>query len=129
MPEVAVQQPVEGLGGAIDVHGAPPIPVLDKDELGVPTMDGLSAPVVDGDAMVPIVDRDGLGTGTTTNGLTPALPISTEPIGIPARAPPAGDADDVAADNEGLPLELVPQVPGDGALPGNDVSIPIPPPS
>ena len=128
MPEVAVQQPVEGLGGAIDVHGAPPIPVLDKDELGVPTMDGLSAPVVDGDAMVPIVDRDGLGTGTTTNGLTPALPISTEPIGIPARAPPAGDADDVAADDEALLLEPVPQT---AVLPGNDVPVPtpIPPPS
>ena len=78
--------------------------------------------------MVPIVDRDGLGTGTTTNGLTPALPISTEPIGIPARAPPAGDADDVAADDEALLLEPVPQT---AVLPGNDVPVPtpIPPPS
>jgi hypothetical protein len=91
-------------------------------------MDGLSAPVVDGDAMVPIVDRDGLGTGTTTNGLTPALPISTEPIGIPARAPPAGDADDIAADDEALLLEPVPQT---AVLPGDDVPVPtpIPPPS
>src|SRR6202030_1170304 len=89
-------------------------------------MDGLSAPVVDGDAMVPIVDRDGLGTGTTTNGLIPALPISTEPIGIPPRAPPAGDADDIAADDEALLLEAVPQA---AALPGEDAPTPIPPPS
>src|SRR5216684_3503687 len=99
MPEVAVQQPVEGLGGAVGEHGAPPIPVLDKDELGVPDVDGdkPTVPIVGEDGLrVPIVDGNALGTGTTTNGLTPALPISTEPIGIPVRAPPAGDVEDIA---------------------------------
>jgi hypothetical protein len=81
-------------------------------------MGGLSAPIVDG---------VGLGTGTTTNGLIPALPIATEPIGIPVRAP-LGDVDNIAGADEALLLELVPQI---AALPGNDVPVPtpIPPPS
>jgi hypothetical protein len=73
----------------------------------------------------------GLGTGTTVDGLTPALPISTEPNGIPVRAIPPGSAEGIAADNEAPPLEPLPQGPGVGALPGNDVPVPnpIPPPS
>jgi hypothetical protein len=101
MQEIAVQQPVEDINDPVVEHGTP----------------------------FPMVDGYGLGAGTAVNRLTPALPISTAPNGIPVRATPPGGADDVAADNEGLPLELVPQVPGVGALPGNDVSIPIPPPS
>jgi len=103
MQEIAVQQPVEDMVGAAVEHGMP----------------------------LPIVDGYGLGVGTTSNGLTPALPISMEPNGIPVRAAPPGDADDVAADNEALPLELVPQAPDIAALPGNDVPapVPVPPPS
>jgi hypothetical protein len=37
--------------------------------------------------------------------------------------------DDVAADDEALLLELGPHVPDVAALPGNEVPIPIPPPS
>jgi hypothetical protein len=130
MPEIVVQQPVEGLGGAVDEHGTPPIPVPDGNELvegfkpGIPSVDGvgLTVPMVDGNELVPIVDR--LGVGTTTNGLIPALFISTEPNGIPDRAVPAGDADD----DEPMLLELVPQIADVAALPGNDVPIPIPVP-
>jgi hypothetical protein len=61
-------------------------------------------------------------------GLTPALPISTEPNGIPERETPLGDKEGVAAIDEGLLLTPVPQT---AALPGNDIptAIPIPPPS
>jgi hypothetical protein len=31
---------------------------------------------------IPIIEGDALGVGTTTKGLTPALPISTEPNGM-----------------------------------------------
>ncbi len=80
--------------------------------------------------MVPIVDKDDdrdglLGTGTTTNGLTPALPTSTEPIGIPVRAMPPGDVGDIVGADEALLLELVPQI---AELPGNDVPVPVPTP-
>jgi hypothetical protein len=108
MHEIAVQQPVEDM----------------EDEEG-------ENPVVEHGMPLPIIEGFGLGVGTTSNGLTPALPISTEPNGIPVRAAPPGEVGDVAADNEALLLELVPQVPGVCALPGNDVPVPnpIPPPS
>ncbi len=73
---------------------------------------------------LPIVEGFGLGVGTTSNGLTPALPISTEPNGIPVRGRPPGDAGDVAA----LVVELVPQAPDIAALPGSDVPVPVPVP-
>ena len=61
-------------------------------------------------------------------GLTPALPISTEPNGIPERETPLGDKEGVAAIDEGLLLAPVPQT---AALPGKDIpaAMPIPPPS
>jgi hypothetical protein len=46
----------------------------------------------------------GLGAVTTVDGLTPALPVSTEPNGTPIRATPPGDADDVATDDKALLL-------------------------
>jgi hypothetical protein len=85
-------------------------------------------PVVEHGMPLPIVEGFGLGVGTTVNGLIPALPISTEPIGIPVRAPPPGGAGDVAADNEAPPFELMPQGPEVAALPGNDVPVPTPSP-
>jgi hypothetical protein len=89
MHEIAVQQPVEDM----------------EDEEG----ENL---VVEHGMPLPIVVGFGMGAGTTSNGLTPALPISTEPNGIPVRAPPPGEVGDVAADNEALLLALVPQGPG-----------------
>jgi hypothetical protein len=96
-----------------------PPPVVGGNVLGIPIIDG-NGPTV------PIVDGDALGVGTTTNGLTPALPISTEPNGIPVRATVLGDVDDIAPVDEAL--LLVPQI---AALPGNEVPVPtpIPPPS
>jgi hypothetical protein len=107
MQEIAVQQPVEDMG----------------DE-------GEENPVVEHGMPLPIVEGFGLGVGTTSNGLTPALPISTEPNGIPVRAAPPGEVGDVAADDEALLLELVPHVPEVAAPPGN-VPVPTasPPPS
>jgi hypothetical protein len=82
-------------------------------------------PVVEHGMPLPIIEGFGLGVGTTSNGLTPALPISTEPNGIPVRGRPPGDVGDVVA----LVLELVPQAPDIAALPGSDVPVPVPPPS
>jgi hypothetical protein len=87
-------------------------------------------PLVEHGIPLPIVEGFGLGVGTTTNGLTPALPISTEPNGSPVRAAPPGEVGDVAADDEALLLELVPHVPEVAAPPGNvPVPAPSPPPS
>jgi hypothetical protein len=72
-----------------------------------------------------IDDGYGLGVGTTGAALTPALPISTEPNGIPVRAAPPGDTDGIAADDAAL-LELVPHVPEVAAPPGSDVPVPVP---
>jgi hypothetical protein len=88
------------------------------------------SPVVEHGIPLPIVEGFGLGVGTTTNGLTPALPISTEPNGSPVRAAPPGEVGDVAADDEALLLELVPHVPEVAAPLGNvPVPTPSPPPS
>src|ERR1700720_3192231 len=84
--------------------------------------------VVEHGIPLPIVEGFGLGAGTISNGLTPALPISTEPNGIPVRAAPPGEVGDVAADDEALLLELVPHVPEVAAPPGNDVPVPTPSP-
>jgi hypothetical protein len=64
-------------------------------------------------------------------GLTPALPISNEPNGIPVRAAPPGVTGDVAAIDDVVLLEVVPHGPDAAVLPGIDVPapIPIPPPS
>jgi hypothetical protein len=99
---------------------------------GVPKVDGaVGIPNVEGvgprDPIV-VAKGDGLGGGETRKGLTPALPISTEPNGIPVREAPLGDKEGVAAIDEAVPPTLVSQtVP----LPGNDIpaAIPIPPPS
>jgi hypothetical protein len=59
------------------------------------------------DVPIPSVD-DELGVGTTISGLTPALPISTEPNGIPVRVAPEGDGDHIAEDDD--PVPPVPQI-------------------
>jgi hypothetical protein len=65
-----------------------------------------------------------------SSGLTPALPISNEPNGIPVRAAPPGVTGDVAAIDDAL-LLVVPHGPDAAVLPGIDIPapIPIPPPS
>jgi hypothetical protein len=84
-------------------------------------------PVVGDMPVVPSVDDDALGVGTTINGLTPALPISTEPNGIPVRTAPEGDGDDIAEDDD----DTVPLVPQIAAVPvlldtGIPMSVPVP---
>jgi hypothetical protein len=112
-----------------DPHGMP-VPFVDSS-MGAPTVAG-GVPrvlVVDGIGLsVPNVDGDALGVGTTTSGLTPAFPISTEPSGIPVPAILPDAVEDIAAVDEALPLGLAPQI---TPLPGNEVPIPgpIPPPS
>jgi hypothetical protein len=100
--------PVVGDVGVTNIDGA----------VGVPTVDGLGK-------RIPIVEGDALGIGTTTRGLMPALPISTEPNGIPGRETALGDIEGVAAVDEPL-ADPVPQI---DALPGTDPAMPIPPPS
>jgi hypothetical protein len=81
------------------------------------------APIVDGFGLsVPNIDGDAPGVGAVSSGLTPALPISTEPSGIPVRATLG------AASVDGTLLPDPVQV---AMLPGNAVPIPnaIPPPS
>jgi hypothetical protein len=84
-------------------------------------------PVVEHGVPRSVDDGNGLGVGTSGAALSPPLPISTEPSGIPVRGEPPGDMGDVAA----LPVALVPQAADIAALPGSDVPvpIPIPPPS
>jgi hypothetical protein len=68
----------------------------------------------------------GLGTGPTGIGLRPALPVSTEPNGIPTGEAPPGDGVDIADDDAVPVVGLVPQF---AVLPGNGIPIAIPPPS
>jgi hypothetical protein len=102
-----------------DPHGMPVPSVVSSP--GAPTVaGGVRVLVVDRlGAGIPNVDGDALGVGPDNNGPIPALPISTEPSGIPGRL----DAvEDVAAVDEALPLGLAPQI---APLPGSA----IPPPS
>ena len=69
-----------------------------------------------------------LGIGATSIGLTPPLPTSKEPNGIPAGAAPPGVVGDVAAIDGALLLEVAPLVPGIAVLPDIDAPIPVPNP-
>jgi hypothetical protein len=76
---------------------------------------------VGGDVTVGIVGTNGavptVGNtpivGTAAAELTPRLPISVDPIGIPVRAPPPGAVDDVGVDDEVTLLEPEPHIPDD----------------
>jgi hypothetical protein len=85
------------------------------------------------EGLIAVIDVDGMtgmmGAGTTGMGLTPPLPISKEPNGIPVRAAPPGVVGDVAAKDEALLPKVVPPVPDIAVLPGMDAPVPIPPPS
>jgi hypothetical protein len=56
---------------------------------------------------------DTLTIGTAVAELTPRLPISLDPSGMPVRAPPPGVVDDVdvGVDDETAPLEPAPHIP------------------
>jgi hypothetical protein len=94
---------------------------------GVPVVGDAEGTNVDGAVVVPMVDgleptipkeEDEMdGDGSVISGLTPALPISNDPSGIPGRETPPGDA---GAD----PLGDVVEAPAQGAVPA-----PIPPPT
>lgn len=103
-----------------DPHGMPVPSVVSSP--GAPAVAGGAPRVLVVDRLglsIPNVDGDALGVGPDNNGLIPALPISTEPSGIPGRL----DAvEDIAAVDEALPLGLAPQI---APLPGSA----IPPPS
>jgi hypothetical protein len=91
-----------------------------------PVAIGDKIPGMDDVPVVPSVDNDELGCGTTIRGLAPALPISTEPNGIPVRVAPEGDGDDMAEDDDAVPL--VPQIAAVPALLEKVVptSVPVP---
>jgi hypothetical protein len=84
------------------------------------------AAIVDG---APVTSGIGMTAGLSGNGLSPPLPVSTEPIGIPEGEPPPVVAVDIAADDAVPLVELV----SHGAVVvvplGNGVPIVIPPPS
>jgi hypothetical protein len=99
----------------------PIVPVVGV--VGVTNVDGV--PSVDGLRLgIPIVEDEMLGTGTTTSGLIPALPISTEPIGIPGRETAVGDSEGAIPVENAVPA-VVAQVAGP---PGKAVPAPIPAP-
>ena len=94
------------------IPGAAVLVVVDKTVAGT----------VAGDVTVGIVGINGavltVGNtfivGTAAAELTPRLPISVDPIGIPVRAPPpgvVGDVDVVGVDDEAILLEPEPHIP------------------
>jgi hypothetical protein len=98
----AIQQPVPGTGEPVIKHGAP-------------------VPIVDGGRLF-VVDMEKPGAGTAIGGLTPALPISTEPSGILApKAPPADGWDAKVAADEAAGVA--------SHVASDDVPMLIPPPS
>jgi hypothetical protein len=127
-----IQQSVAGPFVTILPHGIvlwfvgvrPVVPVVGADgAVGVTNVEGV--PSVDGlRPGIPIVEGEMPGTGTTTSGLTPALPISTEPIGIPGWETRLGDSEGVVPVEDAVPA-VVAQVAGP---PGKAVPAPIPAP-
>jgi hypothetical protein len=85
----------------------------------VPTGLVVGEETVDGDVTVGIVSITGAAptvgntpiVGTAAAELTPRLPISVDPIGIPVRAVPPGVVDDVGVDDEVRLLEPEPHIP------------------
>jgi hypothetical protein len=122
--ELKFSGPIPGVGESV-VMGRPAAFVAGATQGGVLANagEGGLAPIIGG------IGLGRLGVGTTIIGLTPPLPISTEPKGIPVRARPPGVVGDVAAKDEGLLLEVVlPLVPGIAVLPDIDAPFPIPNP-
>jgi hypothetical protein len=78
------------LHGIALVAGGETVGTVGIDGAGLPTL-----PVM-GDTLV---------VGTAVRGLTPRLPISEEPMGIPARALPLGELADVDVGDEGVGVD------------------------
>lgn len=86
--------------GAVLWFAEKPVPAVGATvggAVGVPIVEGLKP-------KVPMGEDDAAGAGTVISGLTPALPISTDPKGIPAREGPLGDADGADAVGEAVPV-------------------------
>src|SRR6266851_6634484 len=117
-----------GPGGQTRLFGHEPAPVgASVDPLGLlpgrvlPTVLVVGDETVSGDATVGIVGTNGaiptvgntLIVGTAAAELTPRLPISKDPNGIPVRAPPPGVVGDVdvGVEEEAMLLEPEPHIP------------------
>src|SRR5216683_1815389 len=117
-----------GPGGQTRLFGHEPAPVgASVDPLGLlpgrvlPTVLVVGDETVSGDVTVGIVGTNGaiptvgntLIVGTAAAELTPRLPISKDPNGIPVRAPPPGVVGDVdvGVDDEATLLEPEPHIP------------------
>jgi hypothetical protein len=97
-------------------------PVPDVGDVGEANVNGtVRVPVVDGlEPRVPIGEDEAAGAGSVISGLTPALPISTDPSGIPVREAPLGNAEGTDAIEDATPVE---------AAQGAALSPNIPPPT
>src|SRR6266404_861925 len=117
-----------GPGGQTRLFGYEPAPVgASVDPLGLlpgrvlPTVVVVGDETVSGDVTMGIVGTNGaiptvgntLIVGTAAAELTPRLPISKDPNGIPVRAPPPGVVGDVdvGVDDEATLLEPEPHIP------------------
>jgi hypothetical protein len=91
--------------GEITVMGRPDALVADGSQGGTLAIAGA-------EGLIAVIGGNGLsaipGAGATSIGLTPPLPISKEPNGIPGRATPPGVVGDVAAKDEPLLPDVVP---------------------
>jgi hypothetical protein len=84
--------------------------------------------IIDGKVLAPVISGIGLGIGLVGTGLSPPLPISTEPRGIPEGVPRPGVEVDIAEDGV-LLVEPVPHVATVVVPLGDGIPIVIPPPS
>ena len=133
--ELPAEIPVELILPGTPTHDVPVDVVDDEpsgvagDTINVPAGGDITDVVADDVEVAP--KGDTVSDVVGGSGLTPPLPISNEPNGIPARAAPPGVVGDVAAADEALLLAVVPQGPDIAVLPGIDVPVPIdiPPPS
>lgn len=107
---------------------APVVEAAGANEVGDVVEDSGDSPV---EGMAVVTGSDVVADVVGGSGLTPPLPISNDPNGIPVRAPPPGVVGDVAATDEALLLAVVPHGADMIVLPGSDVPVPtaIPPPS
>jgi hypothetical protein len=100
------------VGASVDPLGLlpgviPEVAVVDETAGGDVTVG-----IVGTNGAVPTVGNTPI-VGTAAAELTPRLPISVDPIGIPVRAPPPGAVDDVGVDDKVTLLEPEPHSPDD----------------
>jgi hypothetical protein len=101
---------VDPAGLAPGVAGTPGVAVMDATADGDATA-GIAGKAGAGPTKPPIGDT--VGVGTVAAALTPRLPISNDPSGIPVRAAPPGVVGevDVGADDAATLLEPEPHIP------------------